>query len=374
MRFSDVYGHEQTKAELRRMVDSGRIPHTIMLAGRSGIGKMKLARAFVQYIHCENRHDGDSCGVCPSCRRAASLQDPDVYYSYPILKKGANKPSYSTDYMPEWEQMLRDSPEMDFRRWQLLIKAENKQPIIYADEADIISYNAGISTFAHKEKVFVIWLPEKLHESAANKLLKVLEEPFSDTYFILVSNEPSLLLETIRSRTRTLNMKPLTEAEIADWLVRNRGVPADTARSLAPMSEGSLLKASELAAGAGENEEFAEMFRDVMRTAYSVNMVRLRDLSEQIADFGREKIMRLFDYFARITRENFIFNFQYPALNKMTNEESQFSVKFSRFINERNVEDIISETDKARTDIAGNANAKILLFDYLLKIALLLKR
>lgn len=374
MKFSDIYGHKEAKADLRRMADTGCIPHTLLISGRSGLGKMKLARAFVQYIHCENRHDGDSCGVCPSCRRSASLQDPDVYFSFPVLKKAPNKPVYSTDYMEEWEQMLHDCPEMDFRHWQLLIKAENKQPIIYADEADRISYNASISTFVHKEKIFVIWLPEKFHESTANKLLKVLEEPYHDTYFILVSNDPNLILETIRSRTRRINLKHLKENEIADWLTQSRGVSPDMAHALATMAEGSLLKASELAVGAGENEEFGEVFRKVMRSAYAVNMVSLTDLSEGIANYGREKIMRLLEYFARMIRENFIFNLQNPALIRQTNEETQFSVRFSRFINERNVEDMVAETDKARGDIAGNANAKILLFDYLLKIALFLKR
>lgn len=374
MRFTDIYGHDSAKAELVRMADSGRIPHALLISGPSGIGKMKLACAFAQYVHCENPQNGDSCGVCPSCRRAASLSDPDVRYSYPVLKKSPGKPVYSTDFAEEWKQMLRDSPEMDFRRWQLLINAENKQPMIYADEADDISYNANLSSFAKKEKIFIIWLPEKLNEAASNKLLKILEEPFPDTYFILVSNEPQLLLQTILSRTRRLNVKPFTENEIAEWLTKVRGIPTDHALALAPMAEGSLLKAAEVAGGAGENDEFGEMYRDMMRAAYQVSMTKLRDLSESIAGFGREKAIRFLDYVARMTRENFIFNLQYPALNRMTDDEVVFSTRFSRFVNERNVEAMISETDKARGDIARNANGKILFFDYLLKLAVLLRR
>ncbi len=374
MRFSDIYGHDGAKDILRRMADTGRIPHALLITGRPGIGKMKLARAFAQYIHCENPHDGDSCGVCPSCRRADALQDPDIRYSYPVLKKTAGKPVYSTDYMEEWKQMLRDSPEMDFRRWQLLINAENKQPMLYADEADDISYNANLSSFAHNEKIFIIWLPEKFNEAASNKLLKILEEPFPDTYFVLVSNEPELMLQTILSRTRRLSLNPLTETEIAEWLTVNRGMSPDKAQALAPMAEGSLLKAVEVAGGSGENEEFGDMYMDMMRSAYVVSMTRLRDLSETIANYGREKAIRYLDYVARMTRENFIFNLQYPALNRMTVQETQFSSRFSRFINERNVEDIISETDRARGDIARNANGKILFFDYLLKLALFLRR
>lgn len=356
------------------MADSGRIPHAILISGRSGIGKMKLARAFVQYIHCENRADGDSCGVCPSCRRADALQDPDIRYSYPVLKKQPNKPVYSTDYAEEWKQMLRDSPEMDFSRWQLLINAENKQPILYVDEADDITYNANLSSFSHKEKIFIIWLPEKLQESAANKLLKIIEEPFPDTYFILVSNEPSKLLPTIFSRTRRVNLKPLPESVISEWMVRMKGVRAEQAPVLAALAEGNLLRAAEVAGGIGETTEFFSLYQQMMRAAYAVNMIQMRDIAEEVSGFGREKAMRFLDYAGRMTRENFIANLRYAALNRMTTDEAVFSANFSRFVNERNVEPMIAEIDKARLDISRNANSRIVLFDCLVRIALVIKK
>lgn len=374
MRFADVLGHDEAKADLRRMVDTGSIPHAILISGRSGIGKMKLARAFASYIHCENRVDGDSCGVCPSCRQAASVSDPDIRYSYPVIKKQAGKPVYSTDYLEEWKQMLRDSPEMDFSRWQLLIGSENKQPVIYVDEADDIIYNANLSSYSHKEKIFIIWLPEKLNVETANKLLKIIEEPFEDTYFVLVSNEPSLLLPTIFSRTRRINLKPLPESVVKDWMVKEKRVSPTDADTFASMAEGSLLTAMEVIGGAGESEEFGDIYRRMMRASYAVAMVQIRDIAEEIAGFGREKIIRLLEYVGRMTRENLILNLQYPALNRMTVEESVFSSRFFRFVNERNVVGMIEETDRARGDVERNANPKIVLFDYMLKLAILLKK
>ncbi len=374
MKFADIPGHEDAKEHLVRMADSGRIPHALLISGRSGIGKMKLARAFAQYIHCENRHGGDSCGVCPSCRRVVSFSDPDIIYSYPVLKKVSGKPAVSSDYSEQWEQMLRDSPDMDYTRWQVLIGAENKQPVIYVDEADSIIYQANLSTMAHKEKIFIVWLPEKMNTETANKLLKIFEEPFPDTYFILVSNEPSLILPTIYSRTQRLNLKPLPESIIENWMIQSRGFTRDKAASLAPLAEGSLLKAAEVAGGAGESEEFGEIYKRMMRSAYAVNMIDLRDLSEEIAGYGREKILRFLSYTARMTRENFIYNLHYPLLNRMTETEAQFSSRFSRFVNEKNVEGMIGETDKASEDISRNANSKIVLFDYMLQMALLLKK
>ena len=73
MKFSDIPGHESVKERLRSMVDNNRLPHALVLEGPQGVGKFALARALAQYIHCENRSGGDSCGVCPACRQHATF-------------------------------------------------------------------------------------------------------------------------------------------------------------------------------------------------------------------------------------------------------------------------------------------------------------
>lgn len=371
MRFADTIGNPEAIKALQSMVESDRIPHALLLSGPSGIGKMQLARAFISYINCTDRRNGDSCGRCPSCRRIESGNNPDIHYIYPICKK--DKRTVSTDCLEEWNRMLKDSPYMDPSHWLNLLDAGNSQPQIYVSEADAIAETASLSSYSDRYKIFLIWLPERMNVQAANKLLKLLEEPFEDTIFIGVSNDPAHILPTILSRMRRIEMRRPQRDTILQALLA-KGVSRDAAENAATLCEGSLRRAFELLGNTGETEEFSQIFRDTMRNAYSRNAAMLRQLSEKVASMGREKIMRLLDYFSRMIRENFITRLATPSLNAMTRDEMQFASRFAPFIHSGNVEIMLSDTDKARTDISRNANSKIVLFDYFLQLLLALYR
>ena len=144
MKFSDVPCHEVTKRRLQQFVDSDRIPHAILIEGQSGIGKFMMARAFAQYVHCENRKDGDSCGVCPSCIQHQTFNHIDTHFIFPIIKKGSGKSSISDDYIEEWREFLTDNPYMDFEKWLLSLDNINAQPHIYVDESAIIVHMSNL--------------------------------------------------------------------------------------------------------------------------------------------------------------------------------------------------------------------------------------
>lgn len=372
MQFRDIIGHEETIVALRDMIDSGRIPHALLLSGPAGIGKMRLARAFVQYLVCEHREGGDSCGHCPACRRAASFSNPDIHYIYPVFKRTSPRRDISEDYLEPWIQMLERFSYMPVEQWMSLLDAGNSQPMIYVSESDRISYTASLSTFSDKYKVFLIWLPEKMQPAAANKLLKLIEEPHDDTLFICVSNEPGAILPTIYSRLRRLDMRRPSEAQISEALKRG-GLSEEAAARTARLCEGNLQKAIELASNAGEREAFGIAFRDMMRAAYSRNCASLRSMAEDFSALGREKSLRQLDFFATMVRENFIFNLKIGALNVMTPKEEEFSMRFAPFVNVANVEKLAAEIDEARRDIARNANSKLVWFDLMLRFMMLLR-
>lgn len=373
MKFCDVIGHEEAKSTLRHLVDSNRIPHAILLAGHSGIGKMRLARAFAQYIHCTDPHDGEPCGRCPACLQHQSFNCPDIYFTYPIARKNSKHP-VSTDYFNEWKEYLNENSYMPFEAWVDMLDCGNTQPVIYVDEADEISRRAVMSALTSKYKIFLVWLPEKMNPETANKLLKLIEEPFSDTIFIFVSNEPDRILPTVYSRTRRLMLRPLPENMVADWLMKEKGLDLVEADAVAALSGGSLNGAMQAASEGGELSEFGDLYRTMMRMAYSRQVGSLKSIAENIASMRREKGVRFLVYCIRMTRENFISNLGVPPLVKMTRDERAFSVRFAPFINERNVEAIISETERAKNDISRNANAKIVMFDFLLRLMVLLRR
>lgn len=367
MRFKEIIGHKEAIEKLRSLADSGKVPHALLLSGPTGIGKHRVARAFLQYLNCERRANGDSCGVCPSCRRIEKFSDPDIHYIYPVYKKDTNKPALSEDFLKEWLEMLDQYPYLPFEEWTKVLNCGTKQPIIYKDESDNISYIESLSPYADKYKVFFIWLPEKLQPAAANKLLKTLEEPQDDTLFICVSDAPQAILPTIYSRLQRIELTRPSDEEIMEALTR-AGISSSQAPVLARLAEGNVGKAFMLASNAGETAEFSEYFRDAMRAAYARKVVVMKSLSEKFAATGREKGIRILEYFSRMVRENFIANLKMPVLNVMTREEEEFSYKFAPFINASNVEAITSDIDKSIRDISRNANGKIVWFDFLMRL------
>lgn len=374
MKFSDIPGHEAVKRALIELADSDRIPHALMLSGPSGIGKMLLARTFAQYVHCTDRRDGEPCGRCTSCLQHASFNNPDTHFIYPIVKSATNKILLSTDRIEEWRRMLKENPAMEPERWLELIQAGNSRPAIYVNDAEYIVGAEAMSNYVANYKFFIIWLPERMNIDAANKLLKVIEEPTPGTVFLLVSNDDSSVLPTISSRTQRFNMAPLSRDEIERYMMEKYGLEDYEAFELSRLAEGRISKADEIAGHSDEKEEFEALFRDIMRNAYAKKLVVLRTLSDRTAAFGREKLLRFLDYMARMTRENFIFNLRLPTISALTRSEEEFSKRFSPFINHGNVEDLMKEIGRAENDIARNGNAKIVMFDLFLLIIVCLLR
>ena len=262
---------------------------------------------------------------------------------------------------------------MSLPHWNSLLDAGNSKPVIYVTEADAISTAAAMSAYADAYKVFVIWLPERMNPETANKLLKVIEEPYDDTIFLAVSNRPDLIMPTILSRMRRIDMRAPDTDTIEKALIA-RGVSMESAHEAAFMSQGSLLKAFETLGNGGETVEFNDYFQNAMRAAFARNAVAGRQFSENVAALGREKIIRLMEYFTRMIRENFIANLKIGVLNTMNSSQQQFASKFAPFINAANVEMLLSETDRASADIARNANAKLVIFDYFLQLMIALHR
>lgn len=374
MKFADIPGNEKIKLALRDLVDSDKLPHALMLCGPSGTGKMSVARAFMQYAHCESPSGGEPCGHCAQCRMHLSFNHPDVHFIYPIVKSREKKIFTSQDRIEIWKRMLTEYPEMTPERWLDLLDAGNSQPQIYVDDSDYIIRADAYSSFSSRYKFFTIWLPEKLHPAAANKLLKVIEEPTEGTIFLLVSDNEAEVLPTISSRTRRFNMRPVPDEEISRYVQERFDIDGFTANSVAKLAQGRISKAAELAEHTGERDEFRELYQKIMRTAYARKPGLLREIGDGAAAMGREKLRRFLSYMSAMTRENFIYNLRIPRMTAMTPDEEIFSQRFSPFIHHGNVEEIVARTEEAARDIERNGNSKLVLFSFFLRIIPLLLR
>lgn len=377
MCFDEVIGQSDTRERLMRLCAENRLPHAMMLCGPRGCGKMAVAIAFARYLLSVNPETAaqDMANQAMIKSPSSLFNNPDMHFSYPTIKlpsMGSDHKPVSDDFAREWREMLADGPYFSMDRWMTAMGAENQQAIITAGESDELTRKLSLKSSRGGYKVSLIWLPERMNIECANKMLKLIEEPPSHTVFIMVCDEPDKLLETIRSRTQRIDMKRIDDESVIQALTERRGLSDDDAARVARMANGDWLKALEQLSADSENGLFLDMFRTLMRLAYMRNVRELKKWSDTMQTFGREKQKRFLDYFLRMARENFMYNFRNPELVYMTKDEEEFAVNFARFINEANIFPICDLANRAIRDISQNANGKIVFFDLALQMIVLL--
>lgn len=377
MKFAEVIGQEELKTRLIQMIDGNKVPHAMLLCGPQGCGKMAVALAMASYLLGEK--DIKEEEQTAKQRNIAAMLErwnhPDLHFSFPVIRPSGTSSEHkmtSDDFIKEWKDMLCENAYFSMDRWLTAMNAANQQAQIGVGESDLLIKKLSIKSSQGGYKVSIIWLPERMNGECANKLLKIIEEPPQQTIFIMVSEEPEKLLETIRSRTQRIDLKKIDNESVTKALIEKRLVSEEAARRIARVANGNWTKALEMLDTGNENRQFLDMFILLMRLAYSRNIKELKKWSEAAAGFGREKQKRMLVYFLRLIRENFVYNFRNAELNYMTQEEEDFARNFAKFINEANVMEMADMTTKAIRDIGQNANAKIVFFEYSLKTIMLL--
>jgi len=373
MLFSDIIGQHDTKKQLIRTVTEQRIPHAQLFRGPEGVGKLALAIAYAQYICCENRSTGDSCGTCPSCVKFRKLAHPDLHFVFPTIKPAGKSSVVCDDFIAEFRHKILETPYFSINEWYAEISGDAKQGLIYSNESEEILRKLSLKTYESEYKIMIIWLPEKMNVECSNKLLKLLEEPPAMTVFLLVSEEPDAILQTIQSRTQRFNIHGIKEPEISKVLQTKYGLQPEDADDIAHRSEGNFLKALETIHLSEENKLFFELFINLMRLSYQRKIREMRQWSDAVASMGRERQKNFLAYCQRMIRENFIYNFHQRDLVYMNPEEQNFSTRFAPFVNERNVMGIMDELSEAQLHIGQNVNPKMVFFDFSLKMIVLLK-
>ena len=366
------------------MVQENRVPHALMFCGPQGCGKLAMALAFASYLLGERESAPEE--LTEEQKRTKAMlrkwEHPDLHFTFPTIKTsdmGGDHNPVSLDFIKEWKEMLlSQGPYVLISDWmQRMGKSDadfNKQAIITVEETDNISRELSMMSSQGGYKISLIWLPERMNIQAANKILKLLEEPPRQTLFLLVSENPELLLETIRSRTQRLDFKKIDNDSLEQALIERRALAQEMAHRIARIANGNWNAALEELDSGNENRQHLDMFIMLMRLAYMRNIHDLKKWSDVVATFGREKQKRMLDYFMHMLRESFMYNFRNPELSYMTQEEENFARNFARFINEANIIDISNLFEESKRFIAQNANPKMAFFDLALKIIVLLIR
>ncbi|MDR2474962.1 MAG: DNA polymerase III subunit delta' [Bacteroidales bacterium] len=374
MFFKNIIGQNAITLRLLQSVKEGFIPHAQLFAGREGTGALPLALAYARYLHCTDRQDNDACGACPACLQFNKLSHPDLHFVFPIINKKGSKEAFCDDFLPEWRKFIAETPYGNLSDWLDKIAAENAQGMIYARESDEIRRKLNLKAYESDYKILIIWLPEKMHETAANKLLKLLEEPPEKTVFLLVSEEPDKLLATIRSRTQLLNIPPIADEALTQALTDRYNTSAGDIPLVVRLAKGSYAEAIRIIDATNENEACLELFISIMRNSWTRNVQNMKAKSEQFASMSRDRQKGFLAYAQRMIRENFLYRLQTPEINYMNRKEVEFAVKFHPYVNENNLLDFMDELSLAERHVESNVNPRMIFFDLSMKIAVLLKK
>lgn len=380
MRFADVVGQQELKRMLVRGVEQGRVSHAQLFSGASGYGALPLALAYAQYVNCTNRADGDSCGVCASCVKMSQLAHPDLHFVYPTNspeRSSSGQKPLSDAFLTQWSDLIaRTGGYFGEQRWYDSIEIGNKQGLISRNESDEIIRKLSFKSFEARYKIVLVWLPERMNDAAANTLLKILEEPWEDTLFLLVSCDPAQLLTTIISRTQEVMVPRIDEDEVAKYLTLKGVAVGDQALRLAHLSCGDLLQAIKFASTGAENEdrENFENFTKLMRFSYNDRHLELLEWADAMSSMSREEKKSFFAYSIRLLRESYMMNAGLENITYLYGEEQDFCKKFSPFIGNHNIESLVRELELASAQIAQNGNPKMVLSHMALTVSKMIVR
>ena len=364
MLFKEIIGQQEIKQKLRGLVRDDRTPHALMLFGPEGTGKLALAVAMAQYLSCKDRQEDDSCGTCPSCIKFGKLVHPDLHFVVPVLKTGSmTAPPVSDDYAEVWRETLIANNYLTESQWYESLGADNKQGIINVKESENIIRKLGFKPYESDYRMVVIWLPEKMNQPAANKLLKLIEEPPAKTLILMVSEHTDKILSTILSRTQLLHVPPVSGDDLLEGLLQQEQADQQAVEDAVRRANGSISTAIQaLRQDEIEGQHF-ELFTEIMRLSYARDIIKINGWVERVAGMGRERQKQLIDYSLRLLRENFMLHMEHDTLNYMSLKEADFSHKFSPFIHEGNVHSLAEAFTLAGNHIEANGNPRIILMD-----------
>ena len=379
MRFKDIIGHETLKRHLAESIDKGRISHAQLFSGAAGVGTLPLAIAYAQYLNCTSRHDGDSCGVCPSCIKMQQLAHPDLHFVFPVNKQGkkSGEVVLSADFMPLWREMVEESGGYFTRQewYDRLDLGKTLRGIISAREADEIIRRLQFKSYESEYKITIIWQPETMNDEAANKILKILEEPWDKTLFLLVSERTDLLLPTIISRTQEVAVKRLQNEDLMELgreMVQT-GAQIDEQQLLntARLAAGDVIEWRRLMGGAEDamRKEAFEKFCSLMRLSYNDKHLELMDWADDVAQLSREQQRSMLLHAARLLRESYMLHAGLGQISYLWGEEAKFCQNFAPFIGNQNIEYLISEIETALRQVSQNGNSRIIFTHFALAVS-----
>jgi DNA polymerase-3 subunit delta' len=382
MLFKDILGQDHIKNYLITTANAGRIPHAQLFIGPEGSGTLPMAMAYAQYILCNNSNGENTTGNSACNLKFEHISHPDMHFVYPITSTDEVKGDsvVSTNFLDQWRGFVKENPYGSLFDWYKKLEIPKKQGIISVKESAAINKNLSLKAYEGGYKVMIIWMADKMRTDAANKLLKLLEEPPEKTIFILISESIDDLLQTIISRCQVVDFLALPEQVITDALIATHKVEANLAKKIAHQCEGNYNKALHLLHKDDDDSVFEEWFINWVRAAFKAkgNASVIADLiswSSTISKEGRETQKNFLQFCIQFFRQALLLNYQATDLVYLEPNFENFKLeKFAPFVHGNNIADIFKELEDAMYHIERNGNSNIILTDLSIKLTRLLHK
>ena len=339
MRFSEVIGNEALKEALLTMVRGNRLGHAILFTEENGGGAFALALALAQYVNCRDRQSGDSCGVCGSCHKYGKLIHPDLHFVFPVsstpsLSESEKKSPISDYFLPAFRELALANPYFTEQMLYEAIGIDKKSGLINVGEAKRIAEKLSLRASEGEWKTMIIYLPEKMNLEAANKLLKLLEEPPQGTLFLLIAHNPERLLPTIRSRCQPIALQPLDREQRK----RTEGRQPD-------------------------NADYREIAHSLLEAGLAKKLIDLFPQWEILADFGREKQREWCLFMENYIRKIYLVASGIETLADLSPQEEAAVRGFAARIKPGFYEKAFTVLEDAIAAIDSNVNPKLVFCD-----------
>ncbi|MBR3634777.1 MAG: DNA polymerase III subunit delta [Lachnospiraceae bacterium] len=323
-RFSDIIGQEMIKEHLINAVNTGNVSHAYIINGERFSGKEYIAKVFAMALQCENRDGADPCGECHACKQALSANQPDIIH------------------------LTHEKPNV----------------ITVDDIREQINSDIVIKPYACDRKIYIINEAEKMNVQAQNALLKTLEEPPEYAVIIILTTNVDALLPTILSRCVVLNMKPVEDSLVKEFLMKYVQVPDYKAEVCAAFARGNIGKAKILAS----SEEFDKIKTEAIALLKHIDEMNINDISKTIKQMNEYKleINDFLDILAIWYRDALMFKATADANNLIFRDEIRFIKQTASRSTYEGLEIILKALDKAKSRLSANVS-----FDLTMELLLL---
>ena len=357
MQFSDIYGHKKIKERLIHSVNKNRIAHTQLFSGKMGNAQLALAWAYATYINCKDKKETDSCGICSACLKYKQLAHPDFHPIFPTTTL-KDKKALSREFYPEWRNFIQENTYGSLEDWIAHLGEENKNYQIAKEESRYISKIISLTAFEGLYKVVLIWLPEFLHLSASNALLKTLEDPPPKTIFLLITIQVDKILPTVLSRTQPVVISEFSEKDIALFLIEKIKISPTIAAEISSLAQGNLHKALELYKKI--DMPYKKWFQEWMRNCFKKDFLELYGQTEHFYKSNKENQKIILHYGLSILRGCILAKYSDEKLLRIDPDEFLFVKNFSKILDQHKIEKLAQLMDNSLFFLERSAHPKIL--------------